>query len=242
MKSLLLFLALPFTLLAQDPEPNGYVALEKEGYIMFGYEDMVDGMTDEVDFKNQDIATDFVLQGKKPIEYRIKLEDNETGILLRKGNDGWIIQDTLVTEADLWEWREGWPLVSPFRVIDFDNDGNQDLVCIESIGGHNEMSTVIYLNSPKFQKLVKLYDMAEDSYSFVNPEYDAKKHLLKTYISGGTYSISISSTYKINEGIAVPLMKTEIDLTNEEQTVNSNYKGKNGKWVLESAVKHKKSK
>jgi hypothetical protein len=240
MKCFFLFLLLlPYSLIAQEPEANGYVALEREGYVMFSFENILDPATGDVDFKGKDIATDIILEGGKPLEYRIEIKDNETALLLQKRNNSWIVQDTLMINIDMWEFREGWPLISPFKVTDFDKDGDQDLVYTEYLGGRNDTTTAIYLNTFGNKSLVRLYDIAEESYDFVNPEYDTNKCVLKTYISGGLYSVSTTSIYKIDEGIAKPLRRIEIDHTDEVKIVESTYKGVKNKWVLENTITKK---
>ncbi|MES2485264.1 MAG: hypothetical protein V4581_04855 [Bacteroidota bacterium] len=209
-------------------EPNGFVALEKERYIMFEFEDIFTESGD-LDFKNQEIKADFIVEGKKPLYYKIVMQDEATALLMQRVNSEWIKQETFMCDTSGWEMRGGWPLVSSFKIEDFDKDDNQDLVYYEMGGGHNTLICTFFINNPKTGRLAKLYDTAEDTDFFVNPEYDAKSKTLSTSVSGGMY-YSSSSTYKIENGKVIPFTKTELKDTDDGQTTETTYKGKNGQW------------
>jgi hypothetical protein len=218
-----------------EGEPNGYVALEKEGYVMFQFEPV---FTENggLDFKSQEISTDITLNGSKPLYYKIVMQDEATAILMQKANNDWVVQETFLCDTSGWEVREGWPMVSSFKIEDFNKDGNYDLMYVEMGGGHNTLTVTYFINDSKQGKLVKLYDSAQETDFFVNPEYDAGKKTLTTYISGGMY-YSATATYKIKNSKAEPLSKTEYTHTDDGQTTETVYKGKKGKWKLQKTLK-----
>lgn len=218
---LLIIAALPTLLLAQNKsKANGSVALQDEGYIMFA-----------VDSTEILLPVEFTLTGKKPLHYRISFKDQSSFLLSQNINGRYVVQDTLLCDTNYWQWQENRPVVSSFRITDFDADGNQDLVYVASVGGHGDMLTVIYLNNPKQGKLVLLADINGNSDFLVNPEYDAKKKLLTTYASGGMHGYS-NETYKLKNQVAEPIERIEAEFTDESQTVERRYKYQNGEWVL----------
>jgi len=221
----------------EEGEPNGYVALEKDGYVMFGFEDIFDPQTGGLDFKAQEIWQNITLKGKTPLEYQLKVVDAGTALMLQNIDKAWVVRDTILCSTDTWTLMEGWPLVSSFRVTDFDKDGNEDLMYTDVSGGHNALTTLIYLNHPKTGRLVKLYNTADATYLWDDPQYDAKNKTVTTSVSGGLHGIHINTTYKLKKATAIPLTKTEIDHTDENVGIERNYKYKDRHWKLVKTVR-----
>jgi len=221
----------------EEIEANGYVALEKEGYIMFEFEDIFDPQTGELDIKGQEIYNNVTLKGKTPLEYQVKLIDGNTAVLLQYIDKDWVAQDTLECAINKWEFREGWPLVSTFRVTDFNKDGNEDLVYSEIRGGHNAITALVYINSQKRGKLVKLYNPAEETYLWDDPQYDIKSKTITTSVSGGLHGMHTNTSYKLKDAKVTPLTKTEIDHTDENTGIERTYKYKKGRWELKNGKK-----
>lgn len=105
-----------------EGEANGWVNLEQQGYVMFDFEPVFD-KNGELDFANQDIYTDFSPKGITPATYRLKVIDNNTIALLQQAGGNWIQFDTISCNTENWDIMEGRPMVSSFKVIDFDYDG-----------------------------------------------------------------------------------------------------------------------
>jgi hypothetical protein len=206
-------------------EANGFVGLEQDGYIMFA-----------ADTLYNDNYTDFTLNGQQPLAYRIKLVDAYTALLSHYVNGSYVVQDTLECNVDEWNWMEGWPLVSPFQVIDYNHDGNEDLIYSPYLMVAN-VSTIIYINDPKTGKLVRLYDPAEGLSEFTNVSYDADKKILSTSVYGGLRGIHTNCTYRLEGIMVIPLTKTEFDHTDENQPLERTYTYKNGEWKLSKSQK-----
>lgn len=218
---LLLLAALPTLLLAQTKsKPNGSVALQQEGYIMFA--------VDSIEIL---LPVEFTLTGKKPLHYRISFKDQSSFLLSQNINGRYMVQDTLLCDTNYWQWQENRPVVSSFRITDFDADGNQDFVYVSTVSGHGDMATGIYLNDPGQGRLVLLTDTDGNAEFLVNPEYDAKNKILTTSVSGGMKG-HFNTTYKLKNNAAEPLEHIKVEFTDDGQTVESRYKYKNGEWVL----------
>ncbi|KOS05335.1 hypothetical protein AM493_04290 [Flavobacterium akiainvivens] len=209
---LLLFTAIPYFTAAQ----NGYVALEADGYLMFSIDSL-------------ETYTNVTLKGKKPLQYRITLVDEVTALLSQNIKGSYIVQDTIPCDVNNWQWQENAPIVSSFRVTDFNNDGHQDLVCINEMAAHGNAYTQIFLNSAKDERLVKLIDAETNNDYFSNPEYDDRRKILITSESGGIYGYT-TTKYRIIKNHAQPFERTVAE-PGEDEFIERNYTYKNGNWI-----------
>ncbi len=183
-----------------------------------------------VDWKTEKPTSEFTLNGKKPLAYKFELLNDSTAVLSQKVNRNWLEQDRF--EFQPWHWiitEEG--IVSQFEIKDFNNDGNDDLVCLISSNVNANEWVYIYLNNGS--KLIKLYNTADEDYIWDNPQYNPKTKTINTELFSSAYGIANTATYKLDDLIAKPLEKNESDsATKSDAIINKTYIGKNGKWKL----------
>lgn len=97
--------------------------------------------------------------------------------------------------------------------------------------------TVIYLHNQIQQKLIKLYNYADDTDIWDAPAYNKRKRIINCEKVSSTYGIHWTSIYKLKNQIAIPVSKTVTDTNNPAFILEEEYKGKDGKWQLLSEYK-----
>jgi hypothetical protein len=134
---------------------------------------------------------------------------------------------------------EGAQVISEFKITDFDNDGDEDLICWTSTNINGNMWTVIFLNDQRQQKLVKLYNFADDTDIWNRPEFDIETGIINCTLDGSAYGASEESSYKLNYLTPVPLIKERQERYNSRYIEDFYFKGKKGKWQLVKHMKHR---
>ena len=187
---------------------------------------------DGIDWKKENLISEFTLQGKFPLKYSIKIENDSVAILLKYENAEWILQENIHISDWTLNDIDNYKIVSKFRIIDFNEDNNEDLLCAIFINMHNNISSNIFLNDPSQEKLLKLYDHVEDTDVWSNPTYNKKRMTINCKVYSGLFGIQSESTYKLTNNIIVPLNKIVIDFTSYEFMVIEKFYGYAGKWHL----------
>lgn len=192
---------------------------------------------DEIDFAKEKPIGEFELKGKIPLKYSFHLENDSIVSLYQFKNNTFQFVEKINYQPIYWHF-DGNELVSNFKILDFDHDGDEDLVCwvFSNING-NEW-TVVYLNDQTQQKLVKLYNTADDTAIWDKPEFDKKTGTINTELFGSAFGTSEEGSYKLNNDLTItPLKKHYQDRTGKD-VFDYEYIGKNGKWKLKSKIKN----
>ncbi|MFD1601989.1 hypothetical protein ACFSJW_24330 [Flavobacterium artemisiae] len=188
---------------------------------------------DEIDFAKEKPKGEFTLKGKTPLKYSFHLENDSIVSLYQFKNDEFKFIEKLNYQPIYWSFDNN-ELYSNFKIYDFDNDGDEDLVCwlFSNING-NEW-TVVYLNDQTQQKLVKLYNTADDTDIWNKPEFNKKTHTINTELYGSPYGISEEGSYKLNNDLTITPLKKHFQDRTAEKMYDYFYVGQNGKWKLKS--------
>jgi hypothetical protein len=181
-----------------------------------------------IDWKQDQPVSEFNLKSKNPVTYSFTLLNDSIAVLSQKVNGAWLQRDKF--EFQPWRWQlSDEEIVSQFRITDFDYDGDEDLLCWFKSNINGNEWTYIYLNDGN--KLVKLYDTAEETDFWFMPEFESKKCIIKSQYYGSAYGHDFESLYKLKGTSAVPLSKHHEERSGKEIR-DEYYKGMNGKWVL----------
>ena len=196
---------------------------------------------EEIDFKKEKPKSKFELKGKIPLQYSFHLENDSIASLYQFKNDEFQLIDKLNYQPIFWAFDNN-NLISNFKIIDFDNDGDDDLICwvFSNING-NEWS-IIYLNDQKQQKLVKLYNKADNTSIWSKPQYDKQTNIINTELFGSAFGISEESSYKLNSDLSIIPLKKHLQDRTQNNIIDYEYIGRNGKWKLKSKNKYKEEK
>ena len=202
-----------------------------EKYLDFTLKYATDTTTvDGIDWKRENLVSEFTLKGKFRLKYSIKLLNDSEALLSQYDNNEWVVQDTIEISGWTLSYIENNKIISKFRITDFDNDGNEDITCWIFTNMHNDISTNVFLNNPEQQRLIKLYDFAENTDVWADPKYDDKRKIIKCNQYSGLFGVQSESTYKLINYSAIPLSKTVTDLTSYEFMIKQKFKGVKGKW------------
>lgn len=192
---------------------------------------------EDIDFTKEKPKCEFTLKGKISLKYSFHLESDSTATLHHFKNHKFQLQETLNFQPYLWHLNENL-LYSNFKIIDFDDDGDEDLVCWVYSNVNGNEWTVIFINDQKQQKLVRLYNTADQTDIWDTPRFDKKTNIINTEFYGSVFGESGESSYKLlNNGTVIPLKKHYQDRTGKK-IYDYKYIGKNGKWKLISKTKH----
>lgn len=181
-----------------------------------------------IDWEHERPVSEFNLKSKNPATYLFTLQNDSVAVLSQKVNGTWQQQDAFQFQPWRWQLSDD-ETVSQFRITDFDHDGDEDVLCWfkSNINGNKWM--YIYLNDGN--KLVKLYDNAEDTDYWFMPEFEGKKRIIKSQYYGSAHGHDFESFYKLKGLSAVPLSKHHEERSGKEIR-EEYYKGVNGKWKL----------
>lgn len=230
------FLLLPLLLFAQEnPEVSHYNVSFRLNYPLLGEPGDITG----IDWKKEKLITDIDLKGDFPLRYQMELTSDSTMVLSHYNEAKLDVFDRQDYQSYFWMLDDEGYYLTWFKVTDFDHDGDEDLVCRLHTNINGNEWTVIYLNDQKQQKLVKLWNTANDSDIWDDPKYNKETGIIECELYGSAYGFSSSSTYKLDGTVALPLEKSETDSTHKNYFITKTYKGKNGKWKL---IKKKKQK
>ena len=189
---------------------------------------------------NKKLIKEFTLQGPTPSNYKIEIKSDSISIISKFESNNWQFLDTI---RHNFEFNDTNDLFIPsFYIIDFNNDGSQDLLC-SVVAGMSMTWTMIYLNNPLTKTLQKLKNAEENSYNWDNPIYNLKDSTIHCErISSSNWGLYFVSRYKLINFKAIPLEKDEIDNTEMDNSgkgsITRHYTGENGKWVLTKEIKN----
>lgn len=191
-----------------------------------------------VDFSKEKPEYEFELKGKIPLKYSFRLQNDSLVSLYQLKNNYFQFQENMDYQPFLWHLDND-TLFSNFKIVDFDNDGDEDLLCwIFSNMNGNEW-TIIFINDQTQQKLVRLYNTADDTDIWNRPEFDKESKTINTELYGSAYGTSEESSYQLQDELTViPLKKHYQDRTGKK-ILDYEYVGEKGKWKLKSKAKLK---
>lgn len=177
-----------------------------------------------VDWKTEKPVSEFGLNGVTQLSYRFELLNDSIAVLSQKINSVWEEQDRFKFQP--WHWIiEDSLVISNFEIKDFDKDGDVDLLCCVMSNINGNEWTYIYLNDGN--KLIKLYNTADEDYIWDNPRYDHKTKTINTELYASAYGISNTASYRLEGTKAFPLTKEEEDTaTKTDAFTHTTYKGK----------------
>lgn len=190
----------------------------------------------DIDWNNEKPVCEFILGGKTPLRYSMNLQNDSISSLYRYENEQWILQEDMKYESYFLERVED-KLLSHFSIVDFDEDGDEDVLCwIFSNMNGNEW-TIVFLNDQENKKLVRLFDTAGNTDIWDRPEYDKKTGIINCTLEGSAYGTSAESSYKLDNLIAFPIEMYYQDRTSARYIEDFYYIGKNGKWKLKKKTR-----
>ncbi len=192
---------------------------------------------EEIDFEKEKPECKFELKGKLPLQYSFHLENDSIASLYQFKNDKFQLVEKLNYQPIFWAFNDN-NLISNFKIVDFDNDGDDDLVCwiFSNING-NKWS-IIFINDQKQQKLIRLYNAADKTDIWSKPQFDKQTNTINTELFGSAFGISEESSYKLNADISVTPLKKHLQDRSQKNIIDYEYIGKNGKWKLKSKSKY----
>jgi len=206
---------------------------EDNNYIAFNLKYAKDTTTvDGIDWKKEKLFSEFTLKGKKDIKYAISIQNQSSATLLSFQKGKWEVQEKINITGLTLRRIANKVIISEFKIIDFDNDGNEDLVCWVNTNINGNQWSLIYLNDNDNQKLVKLWNDADETDIWARPVYDSEAVTIRTQRDGSAYGTSDESIFLL-EGIdADPVSKHFQDRTQESITDYYYYVGNDNKWEL----------
>ncbi|NVN95104.1 MAG: hypothetical protein HXX18_07475 [Bacteroidetes bacterium] len=187
---------------------------------------------------NKRLIQEFILTGKNNNKYLIEIINDSNSVLSQYMNGIWKSIDTINHIFFITDSNE--LLVPSFYIADFNNDGNQDLLCWTMTNVNGNQWTEIYLNNTL--TLIKLVNTADGIWAF--PEYHNDKKIITCEEVSGCFGVSSESSFRLKDFKATPIRKVELDNTHMIQKkgkyvnqITRTYIGKNGKWKLVSIKK-----
>lgn len=233
MKSLIFLLLLPFVSVSQTIETDW------GRYVKFDLKYPVDSAsTDIVNWKKENLSSTIILKGPVPITYTITVPNDTTAVIYKHEREQKVFQEKLEITDWILRGVEQDHIISEFKITDFDLDGDEDLLCWVFTNMNGNMWTLILLNDNNYQKLIKLWNTAEDTDIWDGPEYNAKDGTIITHLDASVYGISNEAVYKLEGLTAIPVSMLEEDHSNMRYILENEYIGKNGKW---KRIKSKKT-
>lgn len=193
---------------------------------------------EDIDFTKDKPECEFKLKGEIPLQYSFRLLNDSITSLYQFKNNEFQFQENLAYQPFLWHFDDDL-LYSNFKIVDFDNDGDEDLLCWVYSNVNGNKWTVIFINDQKNRKLIRLYNPADDTDIWARPEFDKETKTINTELHGSAFGISEESSYKFNCDLTItPLVKHHQDRTGK-RIFDYQYIGKNGEWKLISKTRHK---
>ena len=186
-----------------------------------------------IDWRKVTLKANFELKGQNEM-CSIEIINDTTSIISAFKNDKWINIDTL--KIDLMIQSSNNIFLPSFKIIDFDKDGYEDIICWVKTNMNRNKWSIIYLYNKNTKSLQKLHNTAEIHWKMIsdiwdNPKYNANDSTINCELYSSVYSVSFESKYKLINNIAIPIEKEEEDRT-EKKIITNNYIGVNGKWQL----------
>lgn len=193
---------------------------------------------DEIDFNRENPVCEFTLNGSTTLNYSLKLENDTVASLFELKGAKYVIQERFGYES-YFLYRENNNLRSEYKILDFDNDGDEDLLLWICSNINGNMWTIIFLNDQETKKLIKLYDTAGQTDIWDRPEFDSVTSIINCTLDGSVFGTSAESTFKLNGLEAEPLIMHYQDRTNPKYIIDYDYIGVDGKWKLIEKKKHR---
>ncbi|OXA79313.1 hypothetical protein SAMN05444397_105251 [Flavobacterium aquidurense] len=188
---------------------------------------------DDIDFTKEKPECAFELKGKSPLKYSFRLQNDSLVSLYQFKNEEFQFQENLDYQPFLWHFHND-QLYSNFKIVDFDNDGDEDLLCWVYSNVNGNEWTIIFINDQIKHKLVRLYNTVEKTDIWSRPEFDKKTNTINTELYGSAFGISEESSYKLNEDLTLTPLKKHFQDRTGKHIINYEYVGKNKKWKLKS--------
>jgi hypothetical protein len=191
---------------------------------------------DDIDFNKEKPECEFELKGKIPLKYSFRLQNDSIASLYQFKNNKFEFQENVDYQPFLWHFDEGM-LFSNFKIVDFDNDGDEDLLCWVFSNVNGNEWTIVFINDQTQQKLVRLYNTADETDIWDKPRFDKETNTINTELYGSAFGTSEEGSYRLQkELIVIPLTKHYQDRTGKHM-YDYEYVGKKGKWKLKSKTR-----
>lgn len=191
-----------------------------------------------VDFTKEKPECEFELKGKIPLKYSFRLQNDSIASLYQFKNNEFQFQENMDYQPFLWHLDDD-ILFSNFKIIDFDNDGDEDVLCWVFSNVNGNQWTIIFINDQTQQKLVRLYNSADDTDIWSRPEFDKETNTINTELYGSVYGVSEEGSYHLKPDLTITPIKKHFQDRTGKRMYDYEYEGKNGKWKLKSKTKVK---
>jgi hypothetical protein len=188
------------------------------------------------DLINKKLRAVFILKGKNNLKYSIEILNDTISILSKFENNKLFFVDS-IHQMYLIIDDTNKIFFPTFEITDFNEDGNQDLICWTGTNVNGNRWVSIYLNNSQKKILEKLENTAESGYIWDDPIYNSKDSTVNCDRGAGAYGLSFESKYRLIGFTATPIEKRESDSRNVNYTIDKLYNGVNGKWKLKSEIK-----
>lgn len=212
---------------------------EGDKYVVFNLKHATDTTSiDGIDWKKENLTSEFTLKGKNNLRYSININNDSIARLSRFDGEKFIFQENISITDWTISRTENNTIISEFKIIDFNKDGNEDLVCWVGTNVNGNVWTVIYLNIPEKKKLEKLYS-ADGTDIWDAPAYDSKTKIISCELVSGAYGFNSTYTHKLVNYIAIPLERenrnyTSVNAETGEGAIIETFVGEKGKWKLQN--------
>lgn len=181
----------------------------------------------EIDFNNENLSSDFILQGRIPLQYSVKINDFKHAVLCRIEGKNRIVEDRIRYHQHNRISSDS--IISGIKITDFNKDGNEDLICF--VYNNDMEGAIIYLNNPSQQKLIKLWNTADSTDFWVYPIFDESSNTIKCNFRDDDQGELLESIYMLENFTAIPVSKHQKGYVKSKKFDNR-YIGTNNEWVL----------
>lgn len=185
----------------------------------------------EINWKKERPVSEFTLKGENPLKYSVTLENDSTAVLSQFNQGKWAVQEKISISEWTLRHVENKAIISEFKINDFNDDGNEDLICWTHTNINGNEWVVVFLNDPVKARLSKLWDDAGETDIWDRPVYNPETGYISTQLDGSAYGTSEESVFLLDGLAAIPVSKHEQDRTGDIIT-DKYYIGNNGKWEL----------
>ena len=185
----------------------------------------------EINWKKERPVSEFTLKGENQLKYSVTLENDSTAMLSQYSQGKWIVQEKISISEWTLRHVENKAIISEFKITDFNDDGNEDLICWTHTNINGNEWVVIFLNDPTKKRLSKLWDDAGETDIWDRPVFNSEKGYISTELEASAYGTSEESIFLLDGLTAIPVSKHEQDRTSDIIT-DKYYIGNNGKWEL----------
>lgn len=209
------------------------VSLDDDTRLLFRLKYATNKTTDvsEINWKKERPVSEFTLKGENQLKYSVTLENDSTAVLSQYSQGKWTVQEKISISEWTLRHVENKAIISEFKITDFNDDGNEDLICWTHTNINGNEWVVIFLNNPVKARLSKLWDDAGETDIWDRPVYNPETGYISTELEGSAYGTSEESVFLLDGLTAIPVSKHEQDSTGDIIT-DKYYIGNNGKWEL----------